>query len=163
MTASDAPVRPLEGVAPVDATAGLLRLIRRRDELPTIDAVVDPAVQHLLRQSPAGVSAHRGPFVRFGQPVGKPDDAAVGRENDACLPRIAGNERADGPGEGGDVVPSNERVEGIRSAAGQLDEGAEGIVALEPDRGARVGPGETVRTEERVGAGESDVARERLL
>src|SRR5687768_4343195 len=49
------------------------------------------------------------------------------------------------------------------ATASQLDERAEGIVALEPDRGAGAGGGERVRAKEGVGARESDVAREGLL
>ena len=160
---SDAPVGALEGVAPVDAPAGLLRLVGRRDQLPAIGALVDPAVQHLLRQPPAGVGAHRRPHVRFGELALEPDDAAVGREIDARFPRIAGHEGADGPGERRDVVASDQSVEGIKPSAGQLDEGAEGVVALKPDGGAGAGGGERVRVKERVGPSERDVAGERLL
>ena len=100
------------------------------------------SVQHLLRQSPAGVRGYPGPDIRFGELALEPDNAPVGREIDLRFPRIAGNERADGPCKGGDVVPSYERVEGIRPTPGQLDEGAEGAVGLEPDGGAGAGRGE---------------------
>ena len=48
-------------------------------------------------------------------------------------------------------------------SSGQLDERAERVVALEPDRGTRVVSSECVGLKERVGPYESDVARERLL
>jgi hypothetical protein len=111
----------------------------------------------------AGVSAHSGPTIRFGELSLEPDNAAVGRELDARFPRVAGNERADRPGKGRDVLAANQSVQRIVTAAGQLDKRAERVVTLEANRGSRAGGRERVNAKKRIGASERDVSGEGLL
>ena len=110
-----------------------------------------------------GINAQRRPTIRLGELALESDDAAVRREPDARFPRIARNERANRPAKRGDVVAANEGVERIVTAAGELDEDAERIVALEANSGSRVRGSQGVSAEKRIGACARDVARKGLF
>ena len=110
-SAADAPADALERVGPVDPAARLLRLVRRRYELPALGTIVDPGIQDVRRQTLTGIGADDGPAVSIGQLSLESDDAAIGRETDPRFPRIVWNERANRPGEGRDILAPNERVQ----------------------------------------------------
>jgi hypothetical protein len=109
------------------------------------------------------VSAHVGSAVRIGEFSLEADDAAIGRKMDARFARIPRRERANGPRERRDIFAANERVQRVVTATGELDERAKRVVSLKTDCRARASWRERVCAKERIGAGDSRVARERLL
>ena len=157
---ADADVLAFERVAAIDAAARLPRFVRRGDEPPTLRPIVDPTAERQLGESLPRISGNRGSPIRLGKRSGKSDDAAVRREVNARLARIARDERANRPGKRCYVPPANERLEGVSAAARQLDECAKRVIPLKVNGRPSASRREVVRPKERVGPRTSDIARE---